>query len=144
LRGVSLGTTVLIGTPQGFEIEPSVRLYTIWDVVRPHGQPRQPQSEQNFFDGRASAGANVSVDVDRHHEAHTLYGIYADYYFTSTATTRRCRSHRCCCPPSSCRAGRRVTGGVGLTLATGATLCVGAEVRAVRSCEVSDNGPVGA
>jgi len=28
---------------------------------------------------------------------------------TSTATTRRCRSCRCCCRPSSCRAGRHAS-----------------------------------
>ena len=127
-----LATAALIGTYKnyGFELEPSLKVYALMEHENGYTDNLgTTQSERNFSNGRASAGAKIAYPWQWTTTV-TLkpyVGVYADYYFDRddaalpTATPL---------PPIQTLQGwsARVTSGLGATLADGQRLSVDGEL----------------
>jgi hypothetical protein len=113
------------GQWQRFRMEPSLRLYAMWereDAYTDNLGIAQP--ERNFATGRASAGDKLSysVAISKATIVTPYFGIYGDYYFSrddASGTT---------VAPTPLLHGwsARVTGGVGINLG-GALISAGGE-----------------
>ena len=111
---------------QGFEIEPSARVYGVWEHDNAYVDSLgTQQAALDFSTGRASAGAKVTYPWAY---APTMIvapyaGLYADYYFANDAAAATLL-------PTEFIQGwsARVTSGVSVSFVGGAKLSVGGEV----------------
>jgi hypothetical protein len=84
-----LATGALVGlykTGQGFEIEPSARIYALWEHEDNYiDSLGTVQGARNFMTARASAGAKVAYPLmwSPTMTISPYAGLYADYYFNS-------------------------------------------------------------
>ncbi len=82
---VSGGLTGTYKTTQGFEIEPSARVYALWEHEGAYSDSLGIQhADRDFSTGRASAGVKVAYPWMWSAGTISPYaGIYGDYYFNS-------------------------------------------------------------
>jgi hypothetical protein len=124
------GLTGLYKTIYGLEIEPSARLYALWEHDNAYTDSLGTvQSERNFSSGRASVGGKLAYPRPWS-SALTVApyaGLYADYYFNRDDSV----------PPAAPLLlpiefvhgfSARVTSGVAVAFAGGAQLALGSEV----------------
>jgi hypothetical protein len=123
-----IASTGVTGTyrTQGFEIEPSARVYGVWEHDNAYVDSLgTQQAALDFSTGRASAGAKVTYPWA--YSATMIVapyaGLYTDYYFSNDAVTATLL-------PTEFIQGwsARVTSGVSVTFIGGAKLSVGGEV----------------
>nr|WP_283848244.1 autotransporter outer membrane beta-barrel domain-containing protein [Bradyrhizobium sp. NAS80.1] len=128
-----IATAALVGTyktAQGFEIEPSARVYAIWEHDDAYTDNLGiTQTERTFSNGRASAGTKVAYPwMCSPTVTLTPYvGVYADYYFNSDDATVPLTPLLL---PTQFVQGwsARVTGGLGVTTTGGARVSIGGEM----------------
>jgi hypothetical protein len=126
-------SAALIGnykTMQGFEIEPSAKVYALWEHDNTYTDSLGiVQTERNFSTGRASAGTKVAYPWLWSATATVApyVGIYADYYFNRDDGTLPVAPLLL---PTEFVHGwsARVTSGVAMEIAGGPKLSVGGEV----------------
>jgi hypothetical protein len=117
----------------GFDIEPSARVYALWENENAYTDSLgTPQAERSFFTGRASAGLKVSYPwLASATVALAPYaGLYADYYFTGddAATVALAGAAPLASVPLLEGWSARVTGGMAARFANGAQVAIGAEL----------------
>jgi hypothetical protein len=128
-----LTTAALIGTYKtfyGFEIEPSAKVYALWEHENSYVDSLGTlQGERNFSSGRASTGVKVAYPwLWSVGTLLTPYvGIYADYYFNKDDDVPPLAPILL---PTQFVQGwsARITSGVAIALASGPKLSVGGEV----------------
>jgi outer membrane autotransporter protein len=138
-----LATTALIGTYNtlyGLEIEPSAKVYAIWEHENSYTDSLGTlQADRNFSSGRASTGVKVAYPLLWSATAVvtplwsvtavvTPYaGVYADYYFNKDDTVPPLAPILL---PTQFVQGwsARITSGVAVAFASGPKLSVGGEV----------------
>jgi outer membrane autotransporter protein len=126
-------SAALIGsykTMQGFEIEPSAKVYALWEHDNTYVDSLGTvQTERNFSTGRASAGTKVAYPWLWSATATIApyFGIYADYYFNRDDGTLPVAPLLL---PTDFVHGwsARVTSGIAVAIAGGPKLSVGGEV----------------
>jgi hypothetical protein len=123
-----IASTGLTGTYKtyGFDIEPSARVYGLWEHEDAYVDSLgTQQAERNFSSGRASAGTKVTYPwmYSSTMTVAPYAGIYADYYFSKDDATAILL-------PTELIQGwsARVTSGVSVGFVGGAKLSVGGEV----------------
>jgi Bacterial Ig-like domain (group 3)/Autotransporter beta-domain len=108
-----------------FEIEPSARVYAVWEHDSAYTDSLgTPQTDDTFTTGRASAGAKVTYPMAWvvNGTLAPYVGLYADYYFSSENAVLLL-------PTDFVRGwAARTTAGVGYTGASGVKASVGGEV----------------
>nr|WP_249160200.1 Ig-like domain repeat protein [Bradyrhizobium manausense] len=127
-----IATAALVGMYKtaGFEIEPSARIYAVWEHEDAYTDSLGiAQTERSFSNGRASAGTKVAYPwMCSPGVTLTPYvGFYGDYYFNSDDATLPLTPLLL---PTQFLQGwsARVTSGLGVTMAHGARVSVGGEV----------------
>lgn len=115
----------------GVQLEPSARLYALWEHEDAYTDTLgTQQAAANFFTGRASAGAKVSYPFAWSPTAQIApyAGLYSDYYFNSTDASAVLAAASAI-PPVFVFDGwsARAIGGVAAQFANGAVVAVGGE-----------------
>ena len=116
----------------GFFIEPSARVYALWEKENAYVDSLgTQQSSHDFATGRASSGVKVTYPV-RWIDGVLLapyLGVYGDYYFTQddASSVLAAGGAPLASMPLLQGWSARVTGGVGAKLPGGATLGIGAQ-----------------
>jgi hypothetical protein len=131
-----LATTALIGTYKtyGFEIEPSAKLYALWEHENGYTDSLGTlQADRNFSSGRASTGVKVAYPWLLPWAAMRIMpyaGVYADYHFSKDDNVPLSVSAVPVLLPTEVLHGwsARFTSGLAMTLVGGARLSVGGEV----------------
>jgi hypothetical protein len=129
-----LATAALIGTVKtasGFDIEPSARVYGLWEHDSAYTDTLgTAQAERNFSSGRASAGAKVGYPWMWSATTTVVpyVGGYADYYF-NTDDALLPTSAPLLLPTQFVHGwSARLTSGVGVRFGSGPLLSIGGEV----------------
>jgi outer membrane autotransporter protein len=133
-----IASAALVGlykTAPGFEIEPSARVFAVWEHENAYTDSLGiGQTERRFSNGRASAGAKVAYPwvVSPSMTLTPYVGVYADYYFNSDDAAQPLAPVLL---PTQFLQGwsSRLTGGVGLTTARGAKISIGGELGGIGS-----------
>jgi len=133
-----LATAALIGLyrlPQGFELEPSLKVYALWEHEDAYTDSLGiTQTERNFSNGRASGGARLAYPWmwSATTTVSPYVGLYADYYFNSDDASLPVAPLLL---PTQFIQGwsARVTAGASATIAGGARLSIGGEVGGLAS-----------
>jgi hypothetical protein len=124
------GLTGLYRTSAGFEIEPSARLFLLWERDDAYTDSLgTAQSALGFFTGRASVGAKVAYPIPWSGAMLTPYlGLYSDYYFNGDEVA--VPAAPLVILPSEFVQGwsARVDSGLAARLAGGTNLSIGVEV----------------
>ncbi|MDB5655223.1 MAG: outer rane autotransporter barrel domain protein, partial [Tardiphaga sp.] len=130
----------LIGTTEafGFAIEPSARVYALWENQHAYTDSLgTPQAERSFFTGRASTGFNVAYPwlFDATLTISPYAGIYADYYFTGddAAAVTLAGAAPLTSVPFIDGWSARATGGLAARFDNGAAVAIGAELGGIGS-----------
>ncbi|MBB5048945.1 hypothetical protein HNR60_003716 [Rhodopseudomonas rhenobacensis] len=129
VSGGLTGTTELYG----FAIEPSARVYALWERENAYTDSLGTlQAERDFFTGRASGGLNASYPW-LYSATVTLApyaGLYADYYFTGddAAAVALAGTAPLASVPLLDGWSARVTGGLAARFGNGAAVALGAEL----------------
>lgn len=138
-----LATAALVGTYKamhGFEIEPSLRVYSLWEHDDAYiDSLGVTQADRKFSNGRASAGAKLAYPW-MWSGATTLtpyVGLYADYYFNRDDAALPVAPLLL---PAQLVQGwsARVTGGATVGMADGARLSLGGELGGLGSGQFSN------
>jgi len=123
-----LGTAGLTGTyrTQWLEIEPSAKVYAVWEHDNAYlDSLGTQQAENRFSTGRASSGVKVAYPMrwDAMTTLAPYVGVYADYYFSSN------NAEALLLPTQFVQGwAARVTGGLSYNVAGGAKVSVGGEL----------------
>jgi outer membrane autotransporter protein len=131
---ISGGLTGSYKMMSGLEIEPSARVYALWERENAYQDTLGfQQTERKFSTGRASAGAKL-IYPWMWSATMTLApyaGLYADYYFSKDDATTTLLL------PSESVHGwsARINSGVALSIANGAKLSIGGEVGGLGSSQ---------
>ena len=128
-----LATGALVGlyrTSPGFEIEPSARIYALWEHENNYIDTLGTlQSARDFMTARASAGAKVAYPLmwSPTVTISPYAGLYADYYFNSDSAAFPAGAILL---PTEFIQGlsARVTSGVAIAAASGVRVSIGGEV----------------
>lgn len=123
-----LASAGLTGTylARGFEIEPSAKIYGLWEEETAYTDTLGTQQPaRTFYTARASGGLKLSYPI-KWSEAATIApyaGVYGDYYFSHDEAAALLL-------PSSIIDGwsARLTGGVALGLGNGVRMALGGEI----------------
>jgi hypothetical protein len=120
---------------RGFEIEPSARVYGLWEHEDAYLDSLGiQQAQRNFSSGRASAGSKLTVPFAASGSVSVApyMGIYADYYFSRDDATL---PNSPLLLPTEFIHGwsGRVTSGIGVTVSGGPTFTLGGEVGGLAS-----------
>lgn len=130
-RWLASGGFTALGTWQGFQLEPSLRLYAMWEYEKAYTDSLGiAQAERNFASGRLSAGNKFSYRLALSDATIvTPYvGIYGDYY-----ASRDDASDTAVAPaPLMQGFSARVTGGVGIGIGS-ALISAGGEYGGIGS-----------
>jgi hypothetical protein len=110
---------------QWLEIEPSAKVYAVWERDSAYiDSLGNPQAENTFSTGRASSGVKVAYPMywDAVATVAPYVGLYADYYFSS--------ENAALLLPTTFVQGwaARTTAGISYNVAGGAKVLVGGEV----------------
>jgi hypothetical protein len=132
---VTSGLTGTYKTANGFEIEPSARVYALWEHEDAYLDSLGiQQGERTFSTGRASAGSKLTMPfawTDTLRLAPYL-GVYADYYFNkddAAAPAALAGAGNLLLPTEFIHGwSARLTGGLGIAAAGGTRLIVGGEL----------------
>lgn len=121
----------------GFDIEPSAKVYALWEHEGGYTDSLgTQQADHNFSSGRASGGTKVTYPVawsDTIALAPYL-GVYGDYYFDgSTSSAIAADGTQLASTPLFSGWSARVTGGLGLKLASGGAFGINAEYGGIGS-----------
>jgi hypothetical protein len=127
----SVGLIGFYRTMPGFEIEPSLRAYALWEHENAYTDSLGTmQAERNFSSGRVSAGTKVAYPWMW--SATTLVtpyaGLYADFYFNNDDGTLPVASPLLLPTEFVHGWSGRVTSGLAITFGSGSQLSVGGEV----------------
>ena len=122
----------------GFDIEPSARVYALWENENAYTDSLgTPQAERSFFTGRASAGLKVGYPwLASATVALAPYaGLYADYYFTGddAAAVALAGAPLLASVPLLEGWSARATGGMAARFGNGAQVAIGAELGGIGS-----------
>jgi hypothetical protein len=122
----------------GFSIEPSARVYALWEQQNAYTDSLgTPQAERSFFTGRASTGFNVAYPwlFDAALTISPYAGIYADYYFTGddAAAVTLAGAGALTSTPFIDGWSARATGGLAARFGNGAAVAFGAELGGIGS-----------
>jgi hypothetical protein len=122
----------------GFSIEPSARVYALWEQQHAYTDSLgTPQAERSFFTGRASTGFNVAYPwlFDAALTISPYAGIYADYYFTGddAASVALATGAPLTSTPFIDGWSARATGGLAARFGNGAAVAFGAELGGIGS-----------
>ncbi|QDM27463.1 phospholipase [Tardiphaga sp. vice304] len=117
----------------GFAIEPSARVYALWEQQNAYTDSLgTPQAERSFFTGRASTGFAVAYPwlFDAALTISPYAGIYADYYFTGddAASVTLAGGGALTSTPFIDGWSARATGGLAARFGNGAAVAFGAEL----------------
>ena len=85
-RWIASGGLTGIHRMQGFEIEPSAKVFAVWESDSSYTDSLGTQQAENTFStGRASGGVKVAYPMvlDSNGTLAPYVGLYADYYFSS-------------------------------------------------------------
>src|SRR5258705_6045565 len=116
---------------QGFEIEPSAKVYALWEHDNAYTDSLGiVQTERKFSTGRASAGTKVAYPWMWSATATVApyVGIYADYYFNTDDGTLPGPTPLLLPTEFVHGWSARVTSGIAVDIAGGPKLSVGSEV----------------
>jgi hypothetical protein len=113
----------------GFQIEPSARVYALWEHENAYTDTLgTQQAARDFSTGRASAGLKLAYPMMWSSVALTPYvGLYGDYYFNGDTATVPAASVATVSAIALDGWSARAAGGVNAKLSNGAQISVGAE-----------------
>nr|WP_028161670.1 Ig-like domain repeat protein [Bradyrhizobium elkanii] len=125
-------------TTYGFDIEPSAKLYALWERENAYTDSLGTvQADRTFFTGRASAGIKLSYPwlTGAAVMLAPYAGVYADYYFTGddAAALALAGAVPLASVPLLDGWSARVTGGLAARLGNQATVALGAELGGIGS-----------